>query len=224
MNISTTTRTTATLALCWLTAYYPPASAAKPDGWSIVPYVGTSLMRDQSPVISDTNGITDGQTQLSLDTGFTAGLAVRYHYTNSRWSSEFGWEYRSNDALITTAEGSTLPGGNYASNIFYLNRRYALTESTRLTPWAGGGITWIQEVDLDSEGSGPERSFSDSGTLGLQAMVGVDYQWSETLYFTSELKYSSHNALKLSEEGGTGLVTELDYQPVTLSIGIGYRF
>ena len=121
MNIFTTTRTTATLALCWLTVYHIPVSAANPDGWSIVPYVGASLMRDQSPVITNANGITDGQTQLTLDTGFTAGLAVRYHYIDSRWSSEFGWEYRSNNAAISTAEGATLPKGNYASNIFYFN-------------------------------------------------------------------------------------------------------
>jgi len=160
-----------------------------------------------------------------LKDGFTAGLSARYYYPDSRWVSEFGWEYRSNDSTITPAAGAQLPDGNYASNIFYLNGRYRLTEGSSFTPWLGGGVTWTQEVDLDSEDANGERSFSDSGSVGFQLMAGADYDLSDRLYLTGELRYSSQTEIELSEQGGGGAtVTGLDYQPLTLSVGVGVRF
>lgn len=193
-------------------------------GWSVVSYTGLSLLEDQSPSFAATDTITDGRAQASVSTGFAAGLGIRYDYQDSPWSSEIGWEYRSNDTRITTVDGNSLPAGNYASNIFYLNRRYALTDDRPLTPWLGGGITWVQEIDLDSEASANERSFSDSGSVGFQLMAGLDYQWTDQFYVTGELRYSNLTDLRLSEEGGNGEVSGLNYQPLTLGVGIGYRF
>ncbi len=153
-----------------------------------------------------------------------AGLSVRYNYADSPWISEFGGEYRSNDANTTVSDNKQLPSGNYASNTFYINGRYVLSKGSRLTAWIGGGATWIQEVDLDSEDADGERSFSDSGSIGIQALAGVDYELSERLYISSEVRYSSQIGLELSEEGGAGRVSGIDYQPVTLGLGIGYRF
>ncbi|MBX2839115.1 MAG: outer membrane beta-barrel protein [Gammaproteobacteria bacterium] len=200
-----------------------PTAQAAGDGWSIVPYAGFSQLGDQNPTISGAGDIVDGELDVSVESGFTAGLGVRYGYKDSPWTSEFGWEYRSNDSDATSADGTALPGGNYASNIFYLNGRYALRESGSLTPWIGGGITWIQEVDLDSEDSEGERSFSASGSVGFQAMVGVDYELSDRFYFTSELRYSNLTDLTLDQEGGNGQVNGIDYQPLTLGIGVGIR-
>ena len=193
-------------------------------GWSIVPYVGLSQLGDQSPSIIDAEGIAEGTTDISVERGFTAGLSVRYDYEQSPWVSEFGWEYRSNDSITNDADGIALPDGNYASNTFYINGRYTLKEYSRVAPWIGAGVSWIQEIDLDSEDSTGERSFSDSGSIGFQAMVGADYNLSERLYLTSEIRYSSQTGLNLVEEGGNGRINGIDYQPVTLGIGLGFRF
>lgn len=199
-----------------------PASAAG-ERWSIVPQFGVSLLGDQSPDIN-ADGIAAGRSDIEIDQGFNAGLGLRYDYVDSRWTSEFGWEYRSNDATTTAADGTTLPDGNYASNTFYVNGRYALTTGNRLTPWVGGGLTWIQEIDLDSEEGSSERSFSDSGAVGFQLMAGVDYALSDRFYLSGELRYSSQRGLDLDEENGSGRVTGINYEPVTLGLGIGYRF
>jgi len=200
-----------------------PISQAAGTGWSVVPYVGFSALDDQSPEIS-ADGIAAGEADVSVDGGFTSGLSFRYDYTDSRWTSEFGWEYRSNDSSITAADGTVLPGGNYASNTFYLNGRYALTESRQWTPWVGAGLSLVQEVDLDSEDSNGERSFDDGGAVGFQLMAGVDYDITDRIYLTSELRYSSFTDLELSEESGTGSVSGLDYQPLTVGVGVGFRF
>lgn len=193
-------------------------------GWSIVPYFGFSQLGDQSASLVNAENIAPGNFNVAVDSGFTAGLSVRYDYKESPWTSEFGWEYRSNDSTITTADGSDLPSGNYASNVFYLNGRYQFNGTSRLTPWVGGGLTLIQEIDLDSENAAGERSFSDGGAVGFQVMAGIDYDLSERFYLTSELRYSSQAGLDLTEEGGAGKVSDIDYQPLTLGLGIGYRF
>lgn len=203
---------------------WPALVAAKdPAGWSVVPYVGYSVLSDQSPSISGL-GAGDGVADVSVDDGFNAGLAVRYHY-DSRWSSELGWEYRSNDSLITDASGSVLPGGNYASNLFYVNGRYDLPLKTGAWQvWVGGGLTVAQEIDLDSESSDGETSFSDGGSIGYQFMVGADKPLTPKWYLTTELRYSAQRGLTLAEEaGGNGEVSDLDYTPVTLQVGVGYR-
>jgi opacity protein-like surface antigen len=199
-------------------------AVADADGWSIVPYIGLSQLGDQSADLTGAEDIVDGGLDIAIDSGFTAGLGVRYDYEDSRWASEFGWEYRSNDSETTAADGRVLPGGNYASNIIYVNARYALTEGNHWTPWIGGGLSWFQEIDLDSEDADGERSFSDSGSVGFQIMAGVDYDLSNRIYLTGELRYSSQSDLDLEAEGGSGRVTGIDYQPITLGLGLGFRF
>lgn len=212
------------LSCCVILLSAATSNSAKASGWSVVPHLGLSLMQDQNLNLEGFGAGQDGRAELSLDSGFAAGLSARYHYSDSRWVSEFGWEYRSNDAKITASDGSQLPGGNYASNIFYLNGRYRLVESQPITPWLGLGVLWTQEVDLDSENTAGERSFSDSGSIGYQLMAGVDYDLSERIYLTGEIRYSTQSGIDLNEENGTGAVTGIDYQPLTMSLGFGYRF
>lgn len=212
------------LSCCAILLTAATTTVAKANDWSIVPYTGLSFMQDQSLNLVGLGGGLGGDADLSLEGGFVAGLSARVHYDDSRWISEFGWEYRSNDATITAEDGSRLPGGNYASNIFYLNGRYRLVESQPITPWLGVGLLWTQEVDLDSENTSGERSFSDSGSIGYQLMAGADYDLSEQFYLTGEIRYSTQHGLELSEETGNGAVTEVDYQSLTMSLGVGYRF
>lgn len=194
------------------------------DGWSIVPTVGVSQLGDQSPAISGSDTVADGDLDVAIDAGFVAGLGLRYFYANSRWSSEVAWEYRSNDSTTTAANGAVLPDGNYASNTFFLNGRYDLTDGDTWTPYIGAGLSWLQEVDLDSEDAEGERSFSDSGAVGFQIMAGVNRDLSERFFVTGELRYTNNTGLDLEEENGNGRVTGIDYQPVTLGLGLGVRF
>ena len=198
-------------------------SRAADSGWSVVAHAGSSTIDDQSPIIANSPGLTDGPAQVTLDAGFTAGLGVRYDYENSPWVSELGWEYRSNDAQTSTAD-STLPGGNYASNIFYINARYQIKTGHAISPWLGAGITWEQEIDLDSEGADGELSFSDGGSTGVQFLLGADYDLSDRIYLSGEIRYANTSGISLSQEDGAGEIRNLDYQPLTLAIGLGYRF
>ena len=193
-------------------------------GLSLIPLFGYSQLSDQTAVLSGLDS-GNGAARVEIDSGFMAGLALRYQF-DSPFSSEFGWEYRSNDSVIIDAAGMELPAGNYASNVFYFNGRYdpAVTFG-RFRPWIGGGLSIVQEVDLDSESAAGEVSFSDSGSIGYQLMVGVDVEMTGPWYVTTELRYSDQRGLTLEqEETGDGIVTAIDYQPITVQLGIGYRF
>lgn len=205
-------------------AFTTQSAYADPSGWSIVPYVGASQIEDQAGSITATDDISDGAIDVQLDSGFVAGLGLRYDYKNSPWSAEFAWEYRSNDSSTTASNGAQLPEGNYASNIFAINGRYSFSERGALTPWIGAGLSYAQEIDLDSEDVDGERSFASSGAVGIQVMAGFNYALSQRFYLSSELRYSSLAGLDLDEEGGAGRVSDIDYQPLTLGLGIGYRF
>ncbi len=194
------------------------------EGWSVLPHAGISQLSDQAGSFGSAVDIADGEFDVALNSGFTAGLSFRHDYSNSPWTTEFGWEYRSNDSEITTSDAMTLAAGNYASNTFFLNGRYALADTWQFTPWLGAGISILQEIDLDSEGAGPERSFSTSGDIGYQLMAGVDYDISERLYLTLEVRYTQFSDLDLTEEGGSGLISGIDYKPVTAGVGLGIRF
>jgi opacity protein-like surface antigen len=200
------------------------ASADSRTGLSLVPYVGYSELGNQSAVLSNLAS-GNGASRVEIDPGFTAGLALRYHF-DSPFSSEFGWEYRSNDSVIVDNAGVRLPSGNYASSVFYFSGRYDLPfASGRFQPWLGTGLSIVQEVDLDSESTAGEISFSDSGSIGYQLMAGVDIELTPAWYLSTELRYSDQRDLTLEqEEGGGGVVADIDYQPLTLSFGLGYRF
>lgn len=207
-----------------LLAFAIDAAAEDRRGLSVVSHLGFSQLADQTAVLSNLDA-GNGGADVQIDAGFNAGLSLRYHF-DSPFSSEFGWEYRSNDSVIVDAAGEALPSGNYASNIFYFNGRYDVSIATgNWQPWLGAGLSIVQEVDIDSESAAGELSFSDGGSIGYQLIAGIDLELAGPWYLTTELRYSDQRDLRLEQEGGGGgVVSGIDYQPFTVQVGIGYRF
>ena len=115
--------------------------------------------------------------------------------------------------------------GNYASNTIWLNGFYYFTGGQRLTPYLGAGIGLIEEIDIDLEaGDAPERSFSDNGDVTWQVFAGLDYRLGQRWDLNAELRYSILNDVDLKEETGDGRLSGLDYNPVTMQLGVRYRF
>ncbi len=195
---------------------------AEQGNWYVKPYGGLSQL-------SDTDGDrVDGTTQpvdISLDTGFVAGLGVGYRY-NTRWAAELAWEYRTNDSETTFVDGTRFDDGNYASNVFYLNGYYYLTPRGAWQPYLGAGIGWVQEIDIDLEGLGPEQSFSGDGDVSLQVFAGVSYEVNANWSINLEARYATLSGVDLDAESGgaLGSIEDLDYEPFSLLAGLTYRF
>ena len=210
--------------ICTCASTYGVNAWSNENSWSVVPYVGVSSLGDQSARVTGSANIADGDFSLDIGSGFTAGISVRYEYSDTPWISEFGWEYRSNDSTATDSNGELFNDGNYASNTFYVNGRYAFFKPRRLTPWLGGGLNWVQEIDLDSNSNTSANSFSDSGSIGVQLMAGLDFDLNDRIYLTSEIRYTALTDLTLNGEVSTGQVSGLSYEPLTFGIGLGIRF
>ena len=210
------------IAVLSSTTLLPMQSYAEGGEFYLKPTVGLSSLSDQSSITTGV-GAADGSADISVDSGFAAGLAWGYRYTNN-FAAEIAWEYRSNDSQVALADGSVFEEGNYASNAFYLNGYYFPETDKVWQPYIGIGVGFFEEVDIDLESGGVERSFSGDGETSLQFMLGVEYPISPKLDVSAELRYSSATDLSLSGEGIDGQFEGLDYDPLTVQIGLKYRF
>jgi opacity protein-like surface antigen len=197
--------------------------AQSQEGWFLRAYGGYS---QHSDIDADTTGVATVSTQadISVDGGFTAGAGAGYRY-GENWAVELAWEYRSNDTETDLGGETQYPDGNLASSTFYLNGYYHFAASGRWDPYIGAGLGWLQEVDIDLEGNGPERSYSGDGDTGFQLFAGANYDLTEHLVLQGEIRYAYFGDLDLEGEGGAaGEFSSVDYDPLTLQLGLLYRF
>jgi len=202
------------------------ASAVEDWRWQLRPIIGLSSLPD---VMGDAN--PTGNLDVSTDSGFLAGLGLGYRL-NQNWSAELAWEYRSNDsaAELTSLQGDVnFDSGDYASNVFHLNGIYHWPKGEKIQPYAGAGLSWVQELDLDLTINGQESSFSADGDVGFQVFAGVDWALSDRWGAQAELRYSSLTGVDLEAEApgsviGLAQIGDLDYQPLSLQLGLTYRF
>lgn len=185
------------------------------------PYFGVSALSDKN---AETNGIgaQNGTADIQVDSGFVSGVGFGYRY-NPNVAAEIAWEYRTNNSETTLADGSVFSEGDYASNILYLNGYYFSNARGNWTPYVGAGIGWIQEIDLDFESNGVEQSFSGDGDIAFQFMAGVEYGLSENSRLNAELRYSNAS-VDLEGENATGSFSDLDYDPLSLQLGLSFYF
>ena len=198
--------------------------AGATGNYYIKPHVGIGIVRDndfdQAGVVTPGAG-GDGE----YETGWAAGLGVGYRYGNG-WSAELDWEYRTNDNdTIGFSDGSRFDDGDIASNIFYLNGYYTFgTQDKRFRPFVGAGVGWVQELDLDLESGGAERSYSGAGDIAWQVMAGVETNLARDWRLQGELRYSRVSGIDLDEEGGAGKIRDLDYDTWSVNLGLVYDF
>ena len=193
------------------------------QGWFIKSHIGLSQMSDLTGNGQSIAG-ESGRAEVALDSGFNAGLGGGYWW-NDHIAMELGWEYRSNGSQTEIDGGATYPEGNYASNTFYLNGLYHFSSNGKWQPYVGAGLVWVQEVDIDLEGDGNELSYSGDGDTGYQVLAGVNYRLNQDWWLQFEGRYTSNSDLTLeAEDSSGGKFSDFDYQPVTLQVGLAYRF
>ena len=190
--------------------------------WYLKPTLGFSS-RSNTSGIANNSGDTESFS-VDTDSGFVSGLTLGHRYGNN-WVSELGWEYRSNDSSTTFSNGRRFGEGDYASNTFFLNGIYELNNEQNWTPYVGGGLVLVQEIDIDLESAGEELSFSDSGNIGYQLFAGVNRKITDQWSVDVEVRYSSVSGIDLEGEAVTqGILSDLDYNSTTVQAGLRYRF
>lgn len=189
---------------------------AQAQGYYVKPYAGLSYMNDVSATRQADN------INIELEQGMVLGAAFGYRY-NSKLAVELAWEYRSNESA--TQVGSTFyPEGNYASNSFFLNGIYFFDSWGKVTPYAGAGLGWLQEIDIDLELAGVETSYANSGNIVYQGFVGVEYAFAARWVLHTEFRHAGGKSGDLRNEAGADLLANLNYKPFTWQFGVKYLF
>lgn len=195
---------------------------AKQGDFYLRPVFGLSQLNDTQGVSQNVLG-SDGPLEVDLSNGFNAGLGFGYHYSD-QFSVEAFWEYRSNDSEVNLTNGQVFTDGNYASNTFFLNGKYALYTSDDWHFYSGAGLGWVQEIDIDLEQGDIEYSYSGDGDIAWQVFAGFDYTINNQTSLTLELRHGQISGIDLDGEGVPGSITDLDYRPTTFEIGLKWRF
>lgn len=94
------------------------------------------------------------------------------------------------------------------------------SDGDRFRPYLGAGINYTKFTDISSK-LAPNVEMSDSTGLVLQAGLdyAIDARWG---VFASIARVDTKS--KLVAAGTTVLTTEIDFRPVTYSLGVSYRF
>ena len=216
----------ATGALVLASALLVPVSAQTASaGWSLTAYGGVGSLGESRGELRSGAGAGSGAA-VDPDAGGFAGAGLRYGY-GGPWESEFAWEYRSNPAETVLDSGERFPDGNYASSAFFINGRYRLPASGTWQPHIGAGIGWLQEVDIDLEANGTERSYSGEGALGVNLIAGLSVPLTANWSLSAEARWTRFEQVDLDAETATVAgqrLNGLEYAPLSLQLGLSYRF
>jgi len=196
--------------------------ASDDSNWFVRPILSLSNLSETSGQITTADGT--GAADVSTDGGFSAGLGLGYQY-NANVAVELFWEYRTNDSDTTLPNASVI-GGNYASNVFYLNGFYYFDNAadSNWQTYVGAGLGWVQEIDIDLETAAGEESYSGDGQTGYQLFVGTQYELNNDWQLQLELRYGNISSIDMNNELSDLPFNGLDYSTTSLQLGLVYQF
>lgn len=200
------------------------AAAADDDKWYATLYGGPSFLGGQSFTLDSPNGAFDGTGDYS--TGWGAGVGIGYRVSD-RFSTEFAWMYTRNSNKNTGfTNGDSFSGGDFASNLFFLNGYYHFETDGRFKPYVGAGLGYAEEIDMDIQDSATaaNTAFSDSGKFGFQLIAGAEVPLSDNWALTGDVRYIRFSGLDMAGADGVSTLNNVTYDPVTVTAGLRFKF
>jgi opacity protein-like surface antigen len=161
--------------------------------------------------------------EASLDAGMVSGLAVGYRF-NRNFAAELDYAYRSNDIdKIKGTGGATIAdGGDLASVAIMANGYYYFDFAETWSPYIGLGLGFLQEIDSDVDLSGlTDQTDLEDQVFAWQAMIGAEMPLNNSWSFYGEARFMSSPGPELSNANGS---YDVDYENLSLIVGVGYRF
>lgn len=208
------------VALSIALSFFAPAALAQDEGWYAELTGGIGWLSDTPYEQSEVN-----TGKISFDGGFGAGAALGYDF--GQWRLEGEYLYQTNDTKGVSGEGAMFAGqaGDFSAVVISANaiREFDLFGSDKAVSYAGIGLAWLQEVDIDFDVAGEEVSFSDSG-VGAQVFAGVAYRLNERWTAGGELRYLAAGKTKLNGEGDASGTVTADYDRTSILMSLRYRF
>ena len=196
-----------------LAALIASSSAALAEGFYLKAFGGVSTIGDTDVTLS--TGGTD--TNVSFGSGTTFGGSFGYRYPGTSLAAEVEFTYRSGDSDM----GATA-GGDFASTALMVNAVYTLGQTGAITPYVGGGLGVITEIDFDVPGGGGETEYNARSGLAGQIFVGASYAITTRTSVFGELRYFDGGARTLATDSGATL--DADYSTTYILFGARLQF
>ncbi|GHF99125.1 outer membrane protein [Thalassotalea marina] len=199
-----------------------PQRALADNNWFIKPFLGVSQMSDVMANVNNIDALSSN-ADIMLENGNNVGLAFGFRY-NDVLAVEFAWENRSNDAEIQLNMGGQYNDGHYDSSLILINGYYYFNTNSAWHPYAGVGVTWAQDVELELKDENNKMTYSGDGDNGFQLFIGVEYELTKQWAAQFEARYGAINNLSLISDKAPGAFRSLDYETMTAQLAISYYF
>ena len=176
---------------------------------------GSTRFSESRPPASAVGG------KVEFGNGIGFGAAVGRRYSNG-WAAELALDERGN---FLKSVGGVDVDGNVFSTVIFLNGYYRLPARGTLRPFIGAGLGYVVVLDIDVERDGTEQEYSREGGLAVQAIAGAEYTLSPRWSLSGDVRWSrmSSGHFKAATPG-TSLSGTPKYHPVSLNLGVSYRF
>ncbi|MFM8609298.1 MAG: outer membrane beta-barrel protein [Burkholderiaceae bacterium] len=179
--------------------------------------LSSTQLGESRPGLPTLNGKASFASNIGL------GGAYGYRYGNG-WAAEIQWDYRRH--YLKSIAGATYDG-DFASNVLFVNGYYRFNKVGSFRPLIGAGIGWAQETDIDIARNGQELSYSRSGGMAVQAIVGGEMDLAKKWSLVGDVRWMRINSGSFKAENtaaGATLLGQPKYQPVSVNLGITYKF
>jgi outer membrane protein OmpA-like peptidoglycan-associated protein/opacity protein-like surface antigen len=174
------------------------------------------------------------QLDFQVKNGAGGGLLIGYGY-ESGLRPELALSYRRNDLEsvrlgpgFTDADGNSLEGqpidgadGQLESLSFMGNLWFDLKNSSRLTPYIGGGLGF-RSVDLEINGTGGLAGDDKDTVFAYQVGAGLSFALNTRLSLSLDGRYFDSDKVTLSNPSDQP--AELEYKGATAGLALRYVF
>jgi outer membrane protein W len=179
-----------------------------------------------SATLTFSDGVNTSTAGGKYEASFAGGGALGYRFDNG-WTLEGEVMYRRNELDPVSLAGlGDFNGGDFASLGFAVSAlyRFDIGSSGKLRGYAGPGLVYLQEIDIDFDDGGQQEISFESDDTAWQFKVGGRYDFSERWFVDAAATYLAASSVRMELPADSSQTIESDYDHLTLSLGVGWRF
>lgn len=199
-----------------------------PSGNFMIRVLGSGVLPDEDAKPISVGGAVQPTYDADLSDDYIPALTLTY-FMNPNWSLELFCCFSKHDVKGTA--GLDFAGDLGDSWLFppSVTLQYHFTNMGRIKPYVGAGVTFIHFFN-EGVGSGAAANlnvvnFEIDDAFGLALQAGVDLSLGGKWYLNADVKKIWLNTdATWTQNGGTKIVSDLDIDPLIVSVGLGYRF
>lgn len=206
-------------------ALVPGAALAEDDNrWYATASIGLGSLADSQLTYSD--GGQSASADARYEPSFAGGGTLGYRFAGG-WNLEAEIMYRRNELEPIDVPGlGSFTEGDFASLALGVNAlyRFRFGKSGKWSGYAGPGIVYLQEIDIDFDSNGQQEISFETDDTALQFKLGGRYDFSDRWFAEAGATYLTAGGVKMTLPADSAQTIESDYDHWTVTAGVGFRF